>query len=121
MFGLEGEKEKVHTWFKVGSALVREHHDHVSVYAGNGRAIGESTQTRLPESSDGVAASITWRATAALQGISWISAEKKVLPQGWLLPRCTKLVITRRNTSIIGRALEFKTFMFHSIVKKAEL
>lgn len=60
-------------------------------------------------------------ATAALQGISWISAEKKVLPQGWLLPRCTKLVITRTNTSIIGRALEFKTFMFHSIVKKAEL
>lgn len=61
MFGLEGEKEKVHTWFKVGGALVREHRDHVSVYAGNGRAIGESTQTRLPESSDGVAASITWR------------------------------------------------------------
>lgn len=54
-------------------------------------------------------------ATAALQGTNWTSAAKNVLPQGWLFPCCTKLVVTRTNTNIRGRALELKPFMFDSI------
>ena len=49
--------------------------------------------------------------TDALQGISWTSAEKKVLPQGVAWPCHTNVVMTNINTNN-GETLEPKSFMF---------
>lgn len=52
--------------------------------------------------------------TAALQGVSWTSAEMKVLPQGWHLPCSMKPVKTNTKTRS-GRALVLKSFMLFSV------
>ncbi|KAL0289980.1 UNVERIFIED_CONTAM: Transcription factor [Sesamum calycinum] len=49
------------TWFKVGSALIRELHGHATINARNRGAVDEHTETGLPQSFDRCTASLVWR------------------------------------------------------------